>query len=482
MHPLFLYARSHALLLALALVFLLPQTSLAATLSITPASGSVSVGSAITVTVRVSSTAQAMNASSGEISFPSDLLRVSSVTKGPVLTLWVQDPSYSNIDGTVQWTGVAPNPGYQGSGGAILSVTFVAKKAGVAQISFGSSQVLANDGSGTNILMAANPASITIGVAPASAAPAIATTDLLLLAHITSSTHPDQTRWYSLSHAILDWTNAQGVSAVKLGYDQNADGTPIVSYKDPISHKELQLADGIWYFHVAEKDASGWGPVSTFRLQIDTAPPSPIVISFPNGATTASSTIATTFGTIDALSGIDHYAVSMDGVSTNVSAADGAGVYALPSGNAGTHTLSVTAYDKAGNSVSASQQFVSTYVVPASPSAWSGVVWLVANYLALVLIGLATLALVAYAGWYLWHRFHTFRHRVVNKEDRMHVLIHRQFNELKNAVAREIGALEDIKSKRELTIEEERLVNQLKKLIDESEYTIEEELDSVLKK
>lgn len=222
--------------------------------------------------------------------------------------------------------------------------------------------------------------------------------------------------------------------------------------------------------------------LSCISARRDTAPPAPVVIGFPNGATAASSTIAVTFGTTDALSGVDHYAVAVDGVSTDVTAADGAGVYALPVENAGTHTLSVTAYDKAGNSVSASQQFVSTYVAPASPSFWSGIVWAITNYLTLILVALLSLAVAAAAAWYLWHRFHTFRRRVVNKEERMHVLIHRQFNELKSAVADEIEALEDIKSKRKLTIEEERLVNRLQKLIDESEHTIDKELDSVLKK
>lgn len=484
-------ARRLPLLLFSVAVFLAPHTSLAATLSLMPANASVNVGDSFTVAVRVSSSDQVMNAVSGALSFPTDLLRVASISKAnSVLTLWVQDPIFSNSTGIVDWSGVVPNPGYTGSGGQIVSVIFVAKKTGTGTIAFSSSSVLANDGNGTNILTAANPASISITQAaaqPVLTLPASAVSPSAdLLAQITSSTHPDQTKWYRLSHAVFDWTNAQGVTAVRLGYDKNADGVPTIPYTDPISHKELQLGDGIWYFHVQQKKGvKEWGPVSTFRIQIDTVPPAPIVLRFPNGATTATSTIAVQFTTTDELSGIDRYQVAIDGRSFDVSAQDGSGIYALTVGESGIHTLSVTAYDKAGNTVNAEQQFSALWVEkkqpPESP-AWSAFVWLIANYLALILLILAALAAVLFIGWYLWHRFHTFRRRVVNKEERMHLLVHRQFNELKNAVADEITALEEIKSERDLTLEEERLINRLQKLIDQSERTIDKEIDQMLKK
>jgi len=145
-----------------------------------------------------------------------------------------------------------------------------------------------------------------------------------LLAHITSSTHPDETKWYKLSHAIFDWTNAQGVSAIRLGYDKNADGKPGVFYSEPISHKELDLDDGIWYFHVQEKGSSGWGGVSTYRVQIDTVPPQSFSIAFLNGTTTqAGNATVVQFAATDDLSGIDHYQVSVDGKEFTVSAESG---------------------------------------------------------------------------------------------------------------------------------------------------------------
>ncbi|KKW43816.1 MAG: hypothetical protein UY97_C0009G0005 [Parcubacteria group bacterium GW2011_GWB1_57_6] len=451
----------------------------AASLNIVPASVSVAAGQQVTVSVTVASVDQALNAISGTVSFPTNLLSIASVSKAnSVLSLWVQEPTFSNLAGSVQWSGVVPNPGFAGTG-TVFSIRFLAKKEGTATVYFTSSAVLANDGNGTNILTGANPSTVTISTS-AAPVPAPTVEKSPLLARITSSTHPDQTKWYSRSNVVLDWTNAQGVSAVRLGYDTNADGTPGVLYDEPISHKELQLGDGIWYFHVREKGADGWGQVATFRIQIDTEPPDPLVITFPNGAATATSTIAVEFAATDALSGIDHYVLSVDGADTTVSASEGGDVYALPAGDAGTHTLSVTVYDKAGNSVAASQQFTSTGQRGAETPSWGALAWLIANYLALILLALAALAMLSAVAWYLWHRFHTFRRRVVNKEDRMHILVHRQFNELRSSITSEIRALEDLKSKRNLTVEEERLANRLQKLLSESEHVLNRELDAEL--
>lgn len=461
-------------------------TAHAATIYFSPSSGNFAVDNILNASVLVNTQGTAINNADAVINFPTALLEVISVNKsGSIFPLWVEEPSFSNSAGTISFNGGAPTPGFSGTAGELITITFRVRNPGSASLVFSSATVRANDGYGTDVLQTRGQAQFNLVAKqqPAQLAPSSGTAENNdLLAHITSSTHPDQTKWYSLSHVVLDWTNAQSVSAVHLGYDTNADGVPGVLYTDPISHKELQLNDGIWYFHVREKGSSGWGPISTFRIQIDTTPPTPVVIKFPNGATTATSTIAIAFATTDELSGIDHYELAVDGHSTVVSSQEGSGVYALPAGDNGTHMLTVTAYDKAQNSVSAEQQFTTARVVVESAPAWGSFAWLIANYLSLFLLFLVALAALIFVGWYLWHRFHNFRRRVVNKEERMHVLIHRQFNELKNAIADEVTALEHIKSKRELTVEEERLINHLKKLIDESENTIERELESVLKK
>lgn len=468
-----------------AVLFLLPPAALAATLSLSPADAAVGVGETMTETVFVSSTDQAMNAVAGTISFPADLLQVVSVSKsGSVLSLWVQDPTFSNADGTISFSGVVPNPGYTGGRGRAISIQFRGRKAGAGSITFSSaSQVLANDGNGTDILTATVPATFTVTAStPAPIPPPALSTSANsdLLAKITSSTHPDQTQWYMLSHAVFDWTNAQGVSAIRLGYDKNADGKPSILYSEPLSHKELELGDGIWYFHVQERGSSGWGPVSSYRVQIDTVPPLPFMVAFPSGTTTQSGgTLTAQFATTDALSGIGRYQVAIDGKEFAVTPDEGNRPYVV-SGASGAHMLLVRAYDKAGNVSTADGKFFVAETEQPSPGFnFFTFGWLAVNYLSLLLIALAILITLIFAAWYIRTHFTAYRRRLNHRLGLTHAHVHKEFDNLKDALTEEIRNLEQVKSKRDLTREEERLVARFKKLLDQSEQAIEKDLEDL---
>lgn len=135
----------------------------AATLAISPGSGSFSVGKTISVRVAVDSAGQSVNAVLGQIHFSNDLLTLSSVSKNGIVTLWAQEPSYSNASGDISFQGVILN-GYAGSAGKILTLTFRAKAEGTATISIsgGNSSVLLNDGQGTDALSSTSGASFAI--------------------------------------------------------------------------------------------------------------------------------------------------------------------------------------------------------------------------------------------------------------------------------------------------------------------------------
>ncbi len=140
----------------------------AATLSLSPSSATHAVGQTFTLSLVLSSADQATNAMAGTVSFPSDLLEVAALSKSSsVVSFWIQEPTYSNTAGTIDFSGVVPNPGFTGSFGTILNVTFRALKAGEATIAYGNdAQVLANDGNGTDILKSVSGATITIVEAP----------------------------------------------------------------------------------------------------------------------------------------------------------------------------------------------------------------------------------------------------------------------------------------------------------------------------
>lgn len=154
---------SKALFIILTFLFGFPFFASAATLSVFPGTGSFEEGKTFSVRVTASSPEEAINAASGALEFPTDKLRVVSISKAnSFLTLWVQEPAFSNSQGTVSYEGVVPNPGFTGVNGSILAVTFKVVGKGDALVKFTSGALLANDGQGTNIARDLNGASYTL--------------------------------------------------------------------------------------------------------------------------------------------------------------------------------------------------------------------------------------------------------------------------------------------------------------------------------
>jgi hypothetical protein len=345
------------------LFVLVPLSAHAATLNFSPQSGSYNVGSTLSVNVIVDSSDQAMNAASGVISFPSDKLEVTSISKtGSIFTLWVQEPSFSNSAGTVNFEGIVLNPGFTGSNGKVITITFKTKAAGNAPLTFSSGSVLANDGKGTNILTGMGDAHFSIGTiqpgAPEIITP-IETVDTPPAPVISSLTHPDPNKWYAVSRAQFNWNVPNDTTAVRLLVGKVPNAIPTITYTSPINSKEIaDVADGIWYFSVRLKNNADWGAVSHFRFQIDTTKPSRFNITEITRKDTTEPKVAFTFDAKDDVSGIDHYEIQIDGGNTQTWHDDGTKTYTTSALKPGTHVLIAKAIDKAGNSLANSVDFV----------------------------------------------------------------------------------------------------------------------------
>lgn len=121
------------------------------------------VGETVPVKIYVASPGQASNAVSGVVSFSAGKLQVTALAKADsVVNMWVQEPSYYNAEGQVNFEGVILNPGYTGGSGLILTINFKARAPGQTKISFANGSILANDGAGTNILKKLGQISLTI--------------------------------------------------------------------------------------------------------------------------------------------------------------------------------------------------------------------------------------------------------------------------------------------------------------------------------
>jgi hypothetical protein len=177
---------------------------------------------------------------------------------------------------------------------------------------------------------------------------------------VTSSSHPDQNIWYAKSTADFRWSLPAGVTAARTKINQQADFTPNVIYTPAISSKTVNdISDGIWYFHVQLKNSAGWGGVSHYRLQVDTTPPAAFQISLKDGISSANNRPELSYQAQDDVSGIDHYTVAVD-QGQPVTTTDSS--YTLEPLASGKHTVSVTAYDRAGNATAAVQEVTILFV------------------------------------------------------------------------------------------------------------------------
>lgn len=251
-----------------------PAYLFAATFSFYPHSSTQNVGSTFTLDVSVESSDQAMNAASTTISFPKDKLEVVSVSKaGSIFSLWVQEPSFSNSSGTITFEGIVLNPGFKGESAKIISVTFRAKQEGGVNIKFLSGSILANDGTGVNILTSPGAATINIKA-----------------------------------------------KQVKINQE------------------------------------------SPDLIKKDTTKPEPFEIVFPEGKIAKNTYLPILFSASDSSSGISYYVVKVDDQREEIvqpSLSDSLNSYLVPSQYPGDHTVTVVAFDRAGNSEKSSAWFTS---------------------------------------------------------------------------------------------------------------------------
>ena len=203
------------------------------------------------------------------------------------------------------------------------------------------SRVLANDGEGTAVKLQFNSGSYTI-LPQSPEGPSV-----------FSETHPFQDTWYNNNSPVLAWNRDPGVTAFSFMLDDKPFTVPdnttdatdtVISYPN--------LSDGIWYFHIKAEKAGIWGGTTNFVIRIDTTPPADFTPTVQMVTSSGSTQSLISFFTTDALSGLDHYEVSVidpkasGGASAFVEAQS---PYQLSLKSFQNVQVTVRAFDKAGN-------------------------------------------------------------------------------------------------------------------------------------
>ncbi len=562
------------------LVFLLflffPLTLVqAASLYFSPAVGSYDVGKTLTASVFVSSLDKSINAVSGSISFPTDKLEALSVSKvGSVISLWVQEPFFSNSGAIVNFEGIVLNPGFTGSAGKIITATFRVKAAGTASVAFSSGSVLANDGVGTNILTGFGNAQFYFQEVLEAVIPSVVIPSkvqgALNAPKISSSTHSDSEKWYSLNNAKFSWPLASGITGVRLLVGRIPEIIPTITHIPPVDSKEVSdLEDGVWYFHVRLQNVAGWGDTAHFRFQIDTKKPDHFEISEIARKDLTDPKAKFRFDASDQTSGIDYYEISIDGGESQIWRDDGAHMYQTPALAPGKHILIAKAFDKAGNFLTNSVQFnvesIKSPTITEYPKQLQGgqivaikgtsypkstiVFWLqrdredpvqftvqsdikgafvfnidqtfkdgvytfwaqvvdargaksnpsgkltfvvqqpaflrigsfAISLLAILVPLVALLIVLGFILFYGWHRFSRWKKKIKKETREAEEALSKAFALLKEDVREQIKMLEKTKTKRQLTEEEEKIINQLTKDLYDAKKFVEKEIKDIEK-
>lgn len=129
---------------------LFPFIAFAATLYLETSSGEYRQEDIFIVDIKLNTEGEYINTTKVNLTFSQEILEVKDLSKGnSILTLWVEEPIFSNQTGTISFTGGIPG-GYLGEDGPLGKIIFRAKEKGAAAIQFQEiSQVLLNDGFGT---------------------------------------------------------------------------------------------------------------------------------------------------------------------------------------------------------------------------------------------------------------------------------------------------------------------------------------------
>lgn len=346
----------------LGLVFFLPGLVGAAELSLSPATGSYSLGKEFTVRVQVKpGGTESVNAADGNLTFDKDTLTVVKVSKeGSQFSLWTADPSFSNSAGTITFSGGTPTA-FSNTGTAIV-VTFKGKKEGEGVVKFEKGSILAADGKGTDVYTKGSEGTYTITAAaatppPAPVAPAAEDISALpngpvpLAPLINSPTHGKPELWYATTTAEFNWKFGNDeIVGIRTLLSQDATATPKTTIPAASTSQIIaSIAEGEWYFFLQFKNTSGWGEVAKKKIRIDATQPSEFDFSIIEKTADAPAKFA--FAAEDALSGMDRYEILLkDTVIATVRAQDMTnGTTPIPVQEGGQQMVTVRAYDKAGN-------------------------------------------------------------------------------------------------------------------------------------
>ncbi len=343
----------------------------AADFNTVPATVTVGQNQDFGVDIKINTDNASVNAVQATIKFSADILQVKSISKeGSVFNFWLQEPTFSNTDGKIEFIAGTPN-GVSGGALQVVRINFVSKGVGTSELIFTDGAISASDGSGTNILSKSNGGSFVVSstaVAPPiggaggitapiipklitrTPAPAVA---LPASPIISIPLYPDSNKWYGFVAPFnISWPLPADISGVSTAFDNNPNADPVAKSEGLFDSKTYPSLskDGVYYFHIRFQNAKGWGKTIHYRIAVDTQPPVPFKFDVASGFSSDDPAPVLTFQTGDSLSGVEKYRIKID-TEEPVFVSGDKNQYKMILHPPGTYMVTIDAIDRAGNSI-----------------------------------------------------------------------------------------------------------------------------------
>lgn len=495
------------MLLLLIFIFAFNTEVFAADLSLSPSTGSYSVGQTFTVTVRAMPVSgEKINAIDSTLKFDPKVLSVVSVGKtGSAMNLWTTEPTFSNSAGTIQFGGGNPTPFTTTSN--IITITFRTVAEGTGAVTFSNASVLVADGRGTDVYKNGVSANYTIAAAtaptptptptptPKPEVPveeaeteqegAIIFGDPPRPPEIGSAVFLDPETWYSETEGLFTWTLPFDVDAVAFEITTDPENQPEKNkdliVKPPVEEFEISkdiVKDGVQYVSVNYMNQVGWGTPTNRKLQIDTTNPEPFAIQIQAGVQQDSFPLLK-FDAVDVTSGIDYYEMTIaDKEPIRITPDEAKIGYMLKELEDGTYTVKVVAVDRAKNKRESSVAVLITagWVKPVEVVD-EGSFWDFLTALNLFIFFLIVIILLQII--YFW-----YEHKKIKEREEK---LQRETREIQDQMEKIFSALRDeiydqinmITKRKRMSPKEKEAVEALTQALEVSETLIEKEISDV---
>ncbi len=174
-------------------------------------------------------------------------------------------------------------------------------------------------------------------------------------------TSPSSNSWVDTAGVDLQWamSDPAGITNLELSMDSSP---PVVLPNTTTSYDLGTLTESGHVANLVAVDAAGNFASQTVSFGVDVTPPALQIVSPVAGTWSNSHQIQAVWMATDGGSGIDHFTVSLDGAAP-ISLTNTAG-YIFPNVAEGSHTVRVTAVDRAGNVAGASSSVSVDYTPP----------------------------------------------------------------------------------------------------------------------